>query len=153
MAKYESIRVLDINNLDETSFSSRYVGCIVLTHDHKILLQQRGPDWDRYPNCLATFGGKIEPLESPRSALLRELNEELGAIVSPADVITISPISETYTDHTELIYTYFWHDKNNTITGCYEGEAKQFDNISEALNHPQIMADAAWLLNQCQHLL
>ena len=125
---------------------------MILTQDEKIILQQRANDWHTFPGCLATFGGKIESGESPIQALVRELNEELGAKVMPADAISLGAITETYTEHSELIYTYFWHDDRDSITGCYEGEAAYYDNCAAALKHPKIMNDVRWILNKCQKL-
>ena len=48
------------------------------------------------------------------------------------------------------MHVYFWHDKGNTITGCYEGEAIEFDTVEDALAHPKIMDYAAWALLECQ---
>lgn len=83
-------------------------------------------------------------------ALVRELKEELGAQVNPADVISLGAITEAITKYSELIYVYFWHDKHGTITGCYECEAKYYDDCAAALTHPKIMDDVRWLLHECQ---
>lgn len=147
----EPIRVVDLTQADESSFERRCVGSIVLTQDNKILLQQRPLHWRTYPGCLATFGGGIEEGESPMQALVRELKEELGATVLPADVISLGTITEAITDYSELIYAYFWHDKNGTITGCYECEPKYYKNVDEIYSHPKVMDDVMWLLNECQN--
>ena len=74
----DSIKIIDLTKADESSFHKRFVGCLVLTNNNKILLQQRGNDWDRFPGYLATFGGRIELEETAPQALVRELKEELG---------------------------------------------------------------------------
>lgn len=152
MSYLESIRSVDLQNVDATSFSHCYVGCIVLTNDRKIMLQQRIHNWRTFPDCLATFGGHIEAGETPIHALVRELKEELGATIESTDVISLGAITEAITNHSELIYVYFWHDKHGTITGCYECEAKYYNDCNAALNHPKIMDDVRWLLNKCQKL-
>jgi 8-oxo-dGTP diphosphatase len=81
--------------------------------------------------------------------MIRELNEELGAVVDPADVISLGVITEADTNHTEIVHVYFWHDKAGTITGCYECEAAYYDRIAGALAHPKIMAYAVWALGEC----
>ena len=144
----DSIKIIDLTKADESSFHKRFVGCLILTNNNKILLQQRGHDWDRFPNCLTTFGGRIELGETPSQALVRELNEELGANVILSDAISLGAITESYTNYSELIYTYFWHDQHNTITGCYEGEPKYYDNYTDALTHPKIMDDVRWIINE-----
>jgi 8-oxo-dGTP diphosphatase len=147
-----TIRSIDLTNIDIGIFPARFVGCVILTQDEKIILQQRGNDWHNFPGYLATFGGKIESGESPIQALVRELNEELGAKVIPADAIHLGVITEASTGHSELIYTYFWRDDRGSITGCYEGEAVYYNNCVEALKHPKIMDDVRWILNKCQKL-
>src|ERR1700733_13759328 len=104
----KTIRPVDLKKMDEATFVRRCVGCIILTHDNKILLQQRDDDCRTFPGCLATFGGGIEARESPMQALVRELNEELGARLVSTDVISLGAITEEYTQHRELIHTYFW---------------------------------------------
>lgn len=142
--------MLDLSHLDETQFKRRYVGCIVLTQDFRILLQQRGPDWSSFPGCLSTFGGGIEEGETPLQALLRELKEELGAEAKASEVVQLGVITEAVTQYSELIYVYFWQDVEGTITGCYEGEAKTYDNLEMVLTHPKLMDDVRWILGECQ---
>ncbi len=79
----------------------------------------------------------------------RELNEELGAQIEAGDVVFINAVTEDFTNHTELVHVYFWHDKDNTITGCYEGEPLFFKNAAEALAEPKLMEYAKWALEQC----
>ncbi len=144
------IKFHDVETLDASAFKSRYVGCVVLSSERKILLQQRGEDWNAYPGYLAEFGGKIEAGETPDQALVRELGEELGAKVNIADVVTLGAVTELSSHHSELVYVYFWHDKLSTITGCYEGECRYFENIEQAFLHPKMMLSVRWLLRECQ---
>lgn len=147
-----TIHYSDQDIIDTTQYAKHFVGCAILTKDNQILLQQRGQDWDAYPGYLAEFGGHIEANESPMQALVRELDEELGARVQPADVISLGAISEKSSNFTELVYVYFWHDKDGTITGCYEGEARKYSTIEEALQHPKMMESVRWLLKECSKL-
>lgn len=145
----EIIKILDIGKIDESAYKNRFVGCVVLSKDGKILLQQRGENWESHGGYLAEFGGHIEAGETPIQALIRELNEELGATVDVSEVVSLGAITEAMTNYSELIYVYFWHDKHGTVTGCYEGEARYHDSIDEVLKHPKIMDSVRWLLNEC----
>ncbi|MFO1257822.1 MAG: NUDIX hydrolase [Gammaproteobacteria bacterium] len=146
----DCIRKVDLNQVDETHYTRRAVGCLILTKDGKILLQHRPLNWRTFPGCLATFGGGIEVNELPLNALIRELKEELGADAKEQDIISLGAITESATNHLELIYQFFWHDKAGTITGCYECEARYYESIAEAFEHPKIMDDVRWLLEICQ---
>lgn len=62
------------------------VAAALLDGEGRILLQQRAPG--RAMAGLWEFpGGKVEPDELPEDALARELEEELGIAIAPADFI------------------------------------------------------------------
>lgn len=145
---HQGIKVL--RQFDPKRFTHAAVACVVLSHDNKIVLQQRDDYAPTAPNCLSTFGGGIESNETPMEALVRELNEELGAIVKPEDVVTLGVITEPETNPHELLYVYFWHDKHNTITGCYEGKANYYRTIAEINKHPKITDEVHWMLRECK---
>ena len=145
----DPIRLINLSDIDEKIYAFRGVDCIVLTQDNKIILQKRGDNWNRFPGYLASFGGQIEAGETSMQALIRELNEELGAQVKESDVISLGAVTEAVTGHTELIYVYFWQDLHGTITGCYEGEVRYYDNIQDILACPKVMDDTRWALNEC----
>jgi len=144
------IKEVDLTKVDEKAFKRQAVGCIVLSKEGKIILQQRLENWRTFPGCLATFGGGIDPGETSHDALVRELKEELGANVELKDVINLGVITEAITNYTELIHVFFWHDKQRTITGCYECEAKYYENCEDAYKHSKIMDDVRWALIECQ---
>lgn len=145
----ELIRLVDPTKVDEKSYAFRGVDCVVVTKDNQIILQKRGDNWHRFPGYLASFGGQIEKGEIPMQALIRELNEELGAQVKEKDVISLGVVTEAATNHTELIYVYFWRDLYGAITGCYEGEIEYFNSVSEIMKQPKVMDDTRWALDQC----
>ncbi|MBI1215443.1 MAG: NUDIX domain-containing protein [Alphaproteobacteria bacterium] len=143
------IRPVDLSAVDAASFKKQVADCVILTHDGKILMQQRPENWGSTAGCLTTFGGHVEAGETAAQGLVRELNEELGARLSEADLTFVAAVTEDWTAHTELVHIYFWQDKNNTITGCYEAEDRRYDGIDQALAHPKIMDYATFALLVC----
>lgn len=146
------VRHLEQNQIDLEAYDKHYVGCVILTHDHKILLQQRPDTWHTYPGYQCEFGGHIEPHESPKLAIIRELHEELGARASEDELMPLGAITEAMTNHTQVIFIYFWHDKKASITGCYEGSANTYDSVDDALTHPKMTDSVKWLLAECHRL-
>jgi 8-oxo-dGTP diphosphatase len=139
---------VDSQNIYLKLFKRQYVGCIILTQDLKILLQLRTVD-KSFPGAVSTFGGKIESGEEPMAALIRELDEELGAKVNEAEVVFLGIITEAITNYTELLHVYFWHDRLGTITGCYEGNPLYFADLASIKNNQQVMDYVHWQLKEC----
>jgi len=147
-----TIQEINLTEATEDNFNKRFVGAIILTHGNKFLLQKIVDARPFFPaGSLTTFGGKIEKNEAPISALIRELNEELGAKVNSEEAIYLGAITEEATGHTELIHAYFWHDKLDTITGCYEDEAQCFNYVQDILRNSNVTDDVKWMLGKCSN--
>ena len=87
-----------------------HVAAAVITHpDGSFLLGQRAPD-TFYPGYWEFPGGKVEPGETPRDALIRELDEELGMKV---DVAWPWIVREHAYEHAHVSLHFFevpaWH--------------------------------------------
>lgn len=54
------------------------VGCLVVRPDGRVFSQKRALTRKSFPGCWDLIGGHIEPGETPRQALERELQEETG---------------------------------------------------------------------------
>ncbi|BBU83477.1 hypothetical protein EIMP300_48770 [Escherichia coli] len=67
----------------------------IIERDGKILLAQRPAQSDQ-AGLWEFAGGKIEPDESQRQALVRELNEELGIEATVGDARMLPAISEKF---------------------------------------------------------
>lgn len=57
-----------------------------LVRGDRVLLVHRRPDKHAFPDAWDLPGGVVEPGESLRDALVRELREELGVVVASASV-------------------------------------------------------------------
>ncbi len=147
-----SLKLVSAEDMERKSFKQHLTDAVILTHDHQLLLQQRPENWGKHAGVLNIFGGHVEQNETVLEGLARELHEELGAIVRPEEVLFIGALTEDWTDHAECVHIHFWHDKNQTITGCYEAEAHYYKTVEEALQHPKIMPYAAWALQECVRL-
>ena len=141
-------RKINLEYINDAEYSNRCVGCLILSQDRKIVLQLRDDNAPSFPNCLSTFGGGIEAGETPMEALVRELKEELGAVVNERDVISMGALAVPETNYHQLIYTYFWYDIYGTITGCYEGKAQYFNDPVTPQQHPKVMRDVVWLIQE-----
>ncbi|MCR5872647.1 MULTISPECIES: (deoxy)nucleoside triphosphate pyrophosphohydrolase [unclassified Sphingomonas] len=85
------------------------VAAAMLDSDSRVLVQQRPPGtsmaglWE-FP------GGKVEPGELPESALCRELQEELGICVDPAQLAPATFASESLGERHLLLLLYTLRD-------------------------------------------
>ena len=122
---------------------------MVVTQGGGVLLQERGAACPVNPGGLNLFGGHVEAGESPLEALVRELREELGAVVAPGEVVPIGAVTEAWTGHTQVVHVHFWRDVRGTITGCYEHAAREISTARAALAAPRLMPYAAWALRAC----
>jgi len=145
----QSIKPIDITEADMATYKKHLADAVIITHDNRLLLQYRPLNWGSNPGGMNIFGGHVDEGETIMQALIRELNEELGAVVNEDDVVFIDAITEECTGHSELVYVHFWHDKEGTITGCYEAEAREYDTLEQALNAPKLMDYALWSLRNC----
>ena len=141
--KLKSIKLAELKNSANFFNKKSYADCLIINKTGKIVLQKR-PYKNKY--LISLFGGHIEENESPLNALKREIKEELGANIIEEEVIFLGAITEDFTNHEEVIYVYFWKDKNDTITGCYEFEKVLFDNAEKALKEDNLMEYSYWAI-------
>lgn len=81
------------------------VACVIQDSQDRILLARR-PEGKAMAGLWEFPGGKVDPGEGPESALIRELNEELGIIVDPIDLKPLTFASHAYEDFHLLMPLY-----------------------------------------------
>lgn len=120
-------------------------GCIFIAQNTKrILMQQRSNDV-KYPGTWAFFGGKSEGDERPVETLLREIQEEIGALPAYEKVIPVSSFTSNdkkFVYHTFAVIVkkefipdlnsessgYAWVDISNTPQPLHPGVLSQINN-------------------------
>lgn len=142
--------IREIKDFRMDEYKDHFSDCIILTHDNKFLLQKRPDHWTKNGGGMNIFGGKVEQGETALQGLKREMQEELGLIMKDENIIYVATITEGWTNHQEAVHIHFFHDKDKTITGCYEGESVEFEKIADILNNPKVMDYTKWAFEKAK---
>lgn len=142
--------ITSLAEVELQDYSGCYTSCLILTQNNQLMLQQRAHDWHAFPGFISTFGGKIELGEKPIQAIVRELQEEVGAIVFAEELVPLGAYTEKVTSYQDTIFGYFWHDRGSKIIGCFEGKAVYFRTEKDVLSNSLMMDDVSWLLGLCK---
>ena len=105
----------------------------------RILLAQR-PEGKAMAGLWEFPGGKLEPGELPEAALVRELNEELGISVNPADLNPIKFASHSYEDFHLLMPLYACHQWTGELVSR-EGQNLRWVERANLHDYPAPAAD------------
>ena len=81
------------------------VACALIDGDGRVLLSQR-PEGKAMAGLWEFPGGKLEPGERPETALIRELNEELGIETKEACLAPLTFASHAYAEFHLLMPLY-----------------------------------------------
>jgi 8-oxo-dGTP diphosphatase len=84
------------------------VAAALTNQDGEILLQKR-PEGRQMAGLWEFPGGKVDAGESPESALVRELKEELGIDVDPKNLVPLTFASEPLEERNLLLLLYRCH--------------------------------------------
>jgi len=68
----------------------RVGACALLVRDGRFLLGHRSPQRAYYPDVWDLIGGHVEPTESPREALVREVREEVGLVPTAFHLVEVA---------------------------------------------------------------
>ena len=108
------------------------VACALVDADNRVLLAER-PAGKSLAGLWEFPGGKLEPTESPETALIRELDEELGLKVKPACLAPLTFASHSYPDFHLLMPLY--------VCRRWEGFARPREGQRLAWVRPVVLRD------------
>ena len=108
--------------------------CALIDADARVLIAKR-PPWKAMAGLWEFPGGKVEPLESPEDALIRELREELGIAVKEACLAPFTFASHSYPDFRLLMPLY--------VCRRWEGQPFPFEHEELKWVHPQRLNEFA----------
>ncbi|MCG2840751.1 (deoxy)nucleoside triphosphate pyrophosphohydrolase [Sandaracinobacter sp. RS1-74] len=116
------------------------VACAVLVDaDGRILVTDRPPGKDM-AGLWEFPGGKVEPLESPEAALVRELHEELGLETVTSCLAPCGFASHAYEKVNLLLLAYAIRKWRGTPT-AREGQRMQWVRVNDLFHLPMPPAD------------
>jgi len=107
--------------------------------DGRVLLAQR-PEGKSMAGLWEFPGGKIEPGETPETALIRELQEELGIDTWASCLAPLSFASHSYDDF-HLLMPLFICRKWDGQVSSQEGQALKWVRPADLRNYPMPAAD------------
>ena len=115
------------------------VACVLVDQDGRILITQR-PEGRSMAGLWEFPGGKVEPGESPETALIRELQEELGIDTSENCLAPFTFASHLYETFHLLMPLYICRKWQGTIIGK-EGQAHKWVRVNQLKDYRMPPAD------------
>ncbi len=115
------------------------VAGLLIDGDGRILLSQR-PEGKSMAGLWEFPGGKVKPMETPETALVRELHEELGIETSTGCLSPLTFASHGYADFHLLMPVFACRQWTGTPHGA-EGQALVWIYKQEMTDYPMPAAD------------
>ena len=115
------------------------VAAALFDENGRVLLAQR-PEGKAMAGLWEFPGGKLEAGERPETALARELEEELGLSVNPADLKPINFASHAYEDFHLLMPLYACHQWRGELV-AREGQSLRWVEPAKLHDYPAPAAD------------
>lgn len=121
------------------------VSAVALIDDRgRVLLAQR-PEGKSMAGLWEFPGGKVEAGESPEAALVRELAEEIGIVVSADDLVPLTFASHAYEMFHLLMPVFACRKWQGNLQGC-EGQALAWVEADKLEDYPMPPADIPLLI-------
>ena len=115
------------------------VACALVDPDRRVLIAQRPPG--KMMEGLWEFpGGKVEPGERPEQTLIRELEEELGIVVSEACLAPLTFASHAYESFHLLMPLYICRRWEGHVV-AREGQSLAWVRVNRLRDYPMPPAD------------
>lgn len=108
--------------------------------DHRVLIAQRPPG-KTFEGLWEFPGGKVEASERPETALIRELNEELGITIEETCLAPLTFASHAYPDFHLLMPLYICRRWQGLVT-AREAQALKWVRPSALRDYPMPPADS-----------
>ena len=100
----------------------------------EVLLAQR-PEGKRLAGKWEFPGGKVEPMEAPEAALVRELHEELGIRIAEQDLEPFWFLSHSYPEYNFHLLMPVWCIRK------WQGTPQALEHAAITWKHPNAMFD------------
>ena len=115
------------------------VACALIDSDNRVLIAQR-PKGKQLADLWEFPGGKVDAGERPEHALIRELNEELGIVVTAACLAPLTFASHAYEDFHLLMPLYVCRRWEGFVVPR-EAQALKWVRANDLRNYPMPPAD------------
>ncbi|HUZ66357.1 MAG TPA: (deoxy)nucleoside triphosphate pyrophosphohydrolase [Beijerinckiaceae bacterium] len=116
------------------------VAVALIDEDRRVLIAQR-PQGKKLAGLWEFPGGKVEPGERPETALIRELDEELGINVQEPCLAPLAFASHAYEDFHLLMPLYACRRWSGFVE-AREGQALKWAKVQDLRTFPMPPADA-----------
>jgi len=116
------------------------VAVALIDVDGRVLIAQR-PEGEKMAGLWEFPGGKVDPGEAPETALIRELNEELGIDVTESCLAPFTFASHAYDDFHLLMPLYVCRVWEGQVSP-QEGQAIRWVRPLDLRDYPMPPADA-----------
>ena len=113
--------------------------CVLVDGDGRILIAKR-PEGRSLAGLWEFPGGKVELGESPEHAVMRELAEELGIDIAPADLAPLTFASHDYPDFHLLMPLFLCRSWRGTVAP-HEGQELLWVKPAELVSYAMPPAD------------
>lgn len=103
----------------------RCASLCVLETDQEYLLIRRGKEKNSLEDCVNQYipiGGKLEPLETPEEAVIREVQEETGILISCPKLMGIVTETSPLPKYNWVLYIFVEKIKHQMPKECNEGD-------------------------------